>query len=143
MWYDSGCRRCVAGPDDHKRMREFLASFDLVPIRRDTLEEFVFGDGQVDTARVAWIYPVFMDGKVVAAIDIAECTVPCPTLFSLNMAKKWKVLADHATGILHIREFKKSCPFKDGTPYIDIFDMTPENISYNDTVDFQMSSSRS
>ena len=79
IWYDTGCRRCVAGPDEHKRMRDFLRTLGLQPVKREIFEEFVFGDGEVDRATVAWIYPVFFDGKFVGVLDIAECTVPCPT----------------------------------------------------------------
>ena len=122
MWYDTGCRRCVAGPDEHKKMTAYLFEYGYQPVKIDINEEFIFGDGEVSRARVAWLYPVFLDGVCVGAIDIAEVTVPCPCLFSLAMAKKWQIITNHVKQRIHLGLFKHDIPFVDGVPYIDVFD---------------------
>ena len=109
-------------------MRDVLKTFGLQPVRREIFEEFVFGDGEVDKATVAWIYPVFFDGKFVGVLDIAECTAPCPTLFSINTAKRWQIVSDHGRQSLYLGAYDKTFAFQDGTPYIDIFELDPKRI---------------
>ena len=33
LWFDTGCRRCVAGVDEHRRMRTALSLHGLQPVR--------------------------------------------------------------------------------------------------------------
>ena len=96
--------------------------FCIKPERRDRVEEFIFGDGQVDYSKHSWGYPTFINGKFMGVIDIAECTVPCPPLFSLGMAKKWKCVCDHDKGLIKIKKFNHEVPFDGDTPFIDVFD---------------------
>ena len=73
-------------------------------------------------AHVAYIYPVFFGDRLCGVIDIAECSVPCPTLFSLSMAETWQVTAYHAEKKLVIGLHNHTVPFQDNTPYLNIFD---------------------
>jgi hypothetical protein len=122
LWFDTGCKRCVSGPDDHEKMTAHLAKYGLKPIRIDKQEDFIFGDGKTDTSKCAWSYPSFLDGRFVGAVDMAECTVPCPPLFSLKMAATWKCVTNHADKYMYIGAFDVKIPFRNGTPYLDIFD---------------------
>ena len=121
MWFDTGCRRNVSGPDGHFNMQKALETHGLTPIRHECREEFVFGDGETSVSEYSYEYPVFMKGKVVGTIDIALIKVPCPPLFSLGSAKAWKCKTDHEYGFVYIKEFDRKIPFED-TPLINILE---------------------
>ena len=124
LWFDTGCRRCVCGPDDHKRMRDKLRNYGLRPMKTSLQEEFIFGDGETHSSVCSWKYPVFLDNNFCGTIDIAEVEVPCPPLFSLGMAKAWECTTKHSAdkSYIHIGKHHKNIYFTD-TPYIDIMDI--------------------
>ena len=126
MWFDTGCRRNVSGPDDHARMQEYLKSFGLQPVKRLKKEEFIFGDGKIDTSEHSWEYPAFLGGKYVGEIRIAECHVPCPPLFSLEMAEQWEAVTNHKKKTLTLERHNVTIPFNKGTPYLDVLDCGDE-----------------
>jgi len=125
MWFDTGCRRSVCGPEGHREMQRELERFGLKPIRHDKVEEFVFGDGETCRSAYSYEYPVFMSGNWVGNIDIAMVPVPCPPLFSLGMAKQWKCRTDHENDTIHIGVFNHTINFTD-TPYVNIFEKTKD-----------------
>ena len=104
MWFDTGCRRCVSGPEDHQKMQDKLASIGLQPLRINKQEEFVFGNAKTSTSDCSFLYPAFLKGRFVGLIDIARVPVQCPALFSLKMAKKWGCLTDHKNGQLIVKD---------------------------------------
>ena len=123
MWFDTGCRKSVSGPDDHKAMQDYLATKGLKATKTYFREEFVFGNGKIDHSDWFWTYPVFLQGVFRGTISIAECTVPCPVLFSLEMAKKWQAQTDHANSNIYLKKYDVTIPFQNGTPYIDVLDI--------------------
>jgi hypothetical protein len=125
MWFDTGCRRSVCGPEGHREMQRELERYGLKPIRHDKTEEFVFGDGETCRSSYSYEYPVFMSGHWVGNIDIAMVPVPCPPLFSLGMAKQWKCRTDHENDTIHIGVFNHTINFTD-TPYVNIFEKTKD-----------------
>ena len=114
---------CVSGPDDHVKMRNYLAKFGLQPTKHERYEEFICGDGHIDKSIVSWVYPVFIYGIFRGVIDIAECTVPCPPLFSLGMAEKWECISDHKKKQLILGKYRVTIPFRKSTPYLDVLDL--------------------
>jgi hypothetical protein len=122
MWFDTGCRRCVSGPVDHRKMQQKLALYGLKPRKLECREEFVFGDGETQESEFSYEYPVFLKGKFVGLIDIALLEVPCPPLFSLGMAKKWACKTDHEVGVIEIKKFNHKVYFSD-TPYLNILEI--------------------
>ena len=111
-------------------MCEYIAKYGLKPKKVPHREEFVFGDGKVDTSMWYWEYPVVMKGKIRGTIKIAECTVPCPCLFSLEMAEQWEASTNHKNHNIHLGLFDITIPFQDNTPLIDVCD-------YGDSPDLQ------
>ena len=65
---------------------------------------------------------MFLDGIFRGGIDIAEVSVPCPCLFSLAMAKTWKIETNHARETLYLGRFDYTLPFVDGVPYVNVFE---------------------
>ena len=128
MYQDSGCNRCVAGPDVHKEMHEFLAAYGIVPVQLNKQEEFIFGNSQVEMSDCAFQYPVFLDGKLRGAIDIARIPVPCPGFYSKRMMKMWKHRLDFEKEETVVGAFGLTYLFKDGIPILDIFQM-PDRLS--------------
>ena len=128
LWFDTGCRRCVSGPEDHSLMESYLRKFNLKPMIVNKQEEFIFGDGEVKQSDCALAYPSFLDGKFSGAVDIARVQVPCPGLFSLKMAKKWECKTDHAGEKVEVLKFNKEFPFVGGTPVVDILDFDENNL---------------
>ena len=128
MYQDSGCNRCVAGPDVHKEMHEFLAAYGIVPVQLNKQEEFIFGNNQVEMSDCAFQYVVFLDGKLRGAIDIARIPVPCPGLYSKRMMKMWKYRLDFEKEETVVGAFGLTYPFKDGIPILDIFQM-PDSLN--------------
>ena len=126
MYQDSGCARSCAGPDVHRRMHEFLQGYNIEPVQVNKQEEFIFGNNQVEMSDCSFIYPVFLDEKLVGAIDIARLPVPCPGLYSKKMMKQWKHVLDFDAQVTHIKEFNLTYPFKDTVPILDIFQMPSE-----------------
>ena len=86
----------------------------------------MFGNNQVEMSDCSFSYPVFLDGKLVGAIDIARLPVPCPGLYSKKMMKQWKHVLDFDAQVTHIKEFDLTYPFKDTVPILDIFQMPDE-----------------
>jgi DNA uptake protein ComE-like DNA-binding protein len=128
MWFDTGCLRCVCGPDDHLLMTKALEARGLKPEYKDKQEKFIFGDGATEWSTHNVIYPCFIAGKCVGSIDIAFVKVPCPPLFSLSMAAKWDCITNHKEKIVTLGKYDHKIPFKNGvTPYVDVFDF-PENL---------------
>ena len=123
MYQDSGCARSCAGPDVHRRMHEFLLGYSIEPIQLNKQEEFIFGNNQVEMSDCSFIYPVFLDHRLVGAIDIARLPVPCPGLYSKKMMRQWKHVLDFDAQETHIKEFNLTYPFKDTVPILDIFQM--------------------
>ena len=60
---------------------------------------------------------------------MARVPVPCPALFSLDMAKTWKCITDHAAQELVIQKHNRRFPFEKLTPYLNVLDYTPETLS--------------
>ena len=52
LWADSGCVRGVGGTKGHKAFREYLKNYGLKPIPLKCNENFQFGDGNTETAKV-------------------------------------------------------------------------------------------
>jgi hypothetical protein len=127
MYFDTGCKRCVSGPDDHVKMTAALALIGLQPVRKDKKEQFIFGDGIVEESECSYIYPAFIRGQyVTGGINIAKVNVPCPPLFSIGMAAQWECITNHKKKYVRIGRFRHKVPFKDGvTPYIDVFEYGP------------------
>ena len=123
LYQDSGCARSCAGPDVHTKMHDFLKPYGIVPIQVNKQEEFIFGNNQVEMSDCSFIYPVYLNGKLQGAIDIARLPVPCPGLYSKKMMKQWKHVLDFDTQETHIKEFNLTYPFKDTVPILDIFQM--------------------
>ena len=59
-------------------------------------------------------------------IDIACVKVPCPPLFSLEMAKLWQVLTDHNLQRPVFGRFNHTIDWTH-TPFVDIFDVPGES----------------
>ena len=127
MWFDTGCRRCVSGPEDHKKLQAALAKVGLKPMIIYKQEEFIFGDAKTATSDCAFVYPTFQNGKFSGVLDIARVPVPCPALFSLEAAKNWKCLTDHASECIIVQKFNRIWPFQDGTPYLNVLDYKDPN----------------
>ena len=123
MYADSGCNRCVAGKDVHAQWQEYLRTFHLQPAMHRKQEEFIFGNGEVETSDCSFEYPVFLKGKFQGTIDVARISKPCPALFSKRMMADWEVTLDFAKNTLAIRKHKVELPFKDSIPVVDIFDL--------------------
>jgi hypothetical protein len=102
-------------------MTRKFAKHNMKPIRHDIVEEFVFGDGETTRAKYSYEYPVFLKGKWVGSIDIALVDVPCPPLFSLGMAKRWKCICDHDKDCIYMGEFDHTIKFTD-TPFVNIIE---------------------
>ena len=93
----------------------------------DKQEEFVFGNGKSEMSDCAFSYPVFLDGKIVGSIDIAQIPVDCPALFSKRMMKEWHMLLDFAKQVTTIGRFNCVIPFLNTVPVLDVFQM-PDNL---------------
>ena len=128
LWFDTGCRRCVAGPEDHLKIRAELAKIGLKPMVINKQEEFIFGDAKTATSDLAFVYPSFQNGKFSGVMDMARVPVPCPGLFSLDLAKLWECITDHANEQLVVQKYKRVWPFEHGTPYLNMLDFTPETL---------------
>ena len=50
LWFDTGCKRCVGGADEHVGMRARLALIGLKPIIIAISEEFIFGNGKTTSS---------------------------------------------------------------------------------------------
>ena len=79
----------------------------------------------------SFICPVYLDGKLVGAVDIARLLVPCPGLYSEEMMRQWKHILDFDKQETFVKEFGLTFPFKDTVPILDIFQM-PEKLSIAD-----------
>ena len=123
MYQDSGCARSCGGPEVHAKMHSFLEPYGIIPIQLNKQEEFIFGNNQVEMSDCAFQYPVYFNGKLVGAIDIARLPVPCPALYSKRMMKQWKHVLDFDKQETRIGEFDLTYPFKDTIPILDIFQM--------------------
>ena len=121
LWYDTGCKRCVCGPDDHRKMQKELAQYGLKAEREECQERFVFGNGETVYSNCNYIYPVFFNGRCVGSINIACVACPCPPLFSLRMAKVWRICMDHDEDVINIKKFDFKVKFED-VPYINVFE---------------------
>ena len=97
----------------------------------DKQEEFIFGNAKVETSTCAWQYPVYFEGKLVGAVDIADIPVSCPALWSKRMMKEWSHVLDFADQMTYVKKFKLQYPFKDGIPILNIFQM-PKNLRASD-----------
>ena len=126
MYQDSGCARSCAGPEVHQRMHSFLEPYGITPVQILKQEEFIFGNNQVEMSDCSFQYPVFFNGHLVGAIDIARLPVPCPALYSKRMMKQWKHVLDFDKQETRIGEFNLTYPFKDTVPILDIFQMPPQ-----------------
>lgn len=131
MYQDSGCNRCVGGPEVHDAMQEFLKPYGIIPIRLDKREEFIFGNNQVEFSDCAFVYPVFLDGILRGSIDIARIPASCPALYSKGMMKQWRHKLDFEKQETHIGEFGLTYPFKDTVPILNIFQM-PARVTTKD-----------
>ena len=126
MWFDTGCRRCVSGPDDHRRMHKVLERFGLKAIKKDCDERFKFGNGKIAEATCSYEYPVFISNQFVATINIACVDVPCPPLFSLQMAKLWKCCTDHEKKEIYVKVFDHHITYED-TPFVHILEIETQD----------------
>ena len=126
LWFDTGCRRCVGGPEVHFRIQTALSKVGLLPMRIDKQEEFIFGDAKTSTSDCAFLYPSFLNGRFSGLVDMARVPVPCPGLFSLKQAKKWQCVTDHAKEQLIVKRHGRTFDFEKSTPYIDILDFEPD-----------------
>ena len=104
-------------------MASLLGDFGFKPVRLEKQEEFIFGNGEVETSDCSFEYPVFLKGKFQGTIDIARISKPCPALFSKRMMADWEVMLDFAKHMLLIKKHKVELPFKDSIPVVDIFDL--------------------
>ena len=128
MWFDTGCRRCVSGPDDHDLFQKKLLKIGIVPLKINKQEEFIFGDAKTAVSDCAFVYPTFLNGKFASVIDMARVPVPCPALFSLQMAKQWHCITDHCLEEVVVQKHGRRFPFHKGTPYLNVLDYTLENL---------------
>ena len=106
LYQDSGCARSCGGPEVHAKMHAFLKPYGIIPIQINKQEEFIFGNNQVEMSDCAFIYPVYLDGKLVHVLDFD-------------------------TQETHIKEFNLTYPFKDTVPILDIFQM-PDRLTPKD-----------
>ena len=123
MYADSGCNRCVAGKDVHAHWQEYLRAYHLKPAMHKKQEEFIFGNGEVETSDCSFECPVFLEGKFQGTIDVPRIGKPYPALFSKRMMADWQVTLDFAKSTMAIRKHKVELPFKDSIPVVDIFDL--------------------
>ena len=91
----------------------------------------MFGNAQVELSTCAWLYPVFLGGKLVGAVDIADIPPECPMLWSKRMMHDWKHVLDFANQQTIVGKFGLSVPFTDGIPILNIFEI-PDNLKYED-----------
>ena len=131
MYEDSGCNRCVAGKEVHKKWQRYLAEFGLQAVKLEKTEEFVFGNGQVEMSDCAYSYPIFLGGEFKGSIDIARINADCPPLFSKKMMKEWKITLDFEQQCTLIKQFDITSPFHGSVPVIDVLDI-PENFKIQD-----------
>lgn len=131
MYQDSGCARSCGGPEVHARMHAFLDKYGITPVQVFKKEEFIFGNNQVEWSDCSFQYPVFFNGVLRGAIDIARLPVSCPALYSKRMMKQWKHILDFDNQETRIGEFSLTYPFKDSIPVIDIFQM-PDRLTKNE-----------
>ena len=132
LWFDTGCRRCVSGPDDHTLMVDALAKIGLKPIQVMKQEQFIFGDAKTATSDCAFAYPAFQNNAFAGLIDIARVHVPCPGLFSLKMAKRWQCITDHAGQQIIVQKYNRTWPFQNGTPVINVLDFEEDKVDLTD-----------
>ena len=131
MYEDSGCNRCVAGKEVHKKWHKYLANVGLKPIKLEKQEEFIFGNGQIEMSDCAFSYPIFLGGEFKGSIDIARINADCPALFSKKMMREWKISLDFEKQCTLIKEFDISSPFHGSVPVIDVLDL-PEDFQLKD-----------
>ena len=132
LWFDTGCKRCVSGPEAHRLIQQKLATIGLKPLKINVSEDFIFGDGKVDTSDCAFMYPSFLGNKFTGGVDMARCSVPCPPLFSLKLAKRWNCSTHHGRQELTVGKFDKTFPFVNGVPYVDILDFDPGTVDLSE-----------
>ena len=132
LWFDTGCKRCVTGPEYHDLMQAKLKTIGLKPIKLHISEDFIFGDGKIDTSDCAFMYPSFVGNEWTGGVDMARCTVPCPPLFSLKMAKLWDCSTHHGRQELTVGKYNKTFPFIGGVPYVDILDFDPATVDLSE-----------
>ena len=70
LWFDTGCKRGVAGPVDHSKLREKLKTIGLKPLQFDKQEEFIFGDAKTSTSDCCFIYPSFQVIQVILDLNL-------------------------------------------------------------------------
>ena len=132
LWFDTGCRRCVSGPQDHEKMTKALALVGLKPLKVEKREQFIFGDAKTAESDCAFAYPAFQNNLFAGLIDIARVPVPCPGLFSLKMAKRWHCQTDHKAEQVIVKKYDRIWPFQNGTPVINVLDYDPDHIDFTD-----------
>jgi hypothetical protein len=132
LWFDTGCRRCVSGHEEHKRMTEELARIGLKPVKVMKQEQFIFGDAKTATSDCAFAYPSFQNSRFAGLMDIARVPVPCPGLFSLKMAKRWRCITDHHAQKIIVQKYDRVWPFQNGTPVINVLDFEEDKLDLTD-----------
>ena len=70
---------------------------------------------------------MFIENEFIGVIDIAQCGVPCPPLFSLGMAEEWECMTDHKGKFVYLGKYDTKVPFTDNTPFLDVLDLS-ENV---------------
>ena len=96
------------------------------------MAKFIFGNGKTAISECAFLYPSFQKGKYVGFTDMAKVLVACPGLFSLQMAKKWHCMTDHARQEVVVKKYDRVYPFQNGTPYISILDYSDDTLDLSD-----------
>jgi len=132
LWFDTGCRRCVSGHEEHQRMTEALARIGLKPVKVMKQEQFIFGDAKTATSDCAFAYPSFQNSRFAGLMDIARVPVPCPGLFSLKMAKRWRCITDHHAQKIVVQKYDRVWPFQNGTPVINVLDFEEDKLDFTD-----------
>ena len=59
---------------------------------------------------------------------MARVQVPCPALFSLQMAKKWQCTTRHGKQEIVVEKHNRTFPFEDETPYLNVLDFTDSTL---------------
>ena len=115
MYEDSGCNRCVAGREVHKKLHTYLVNVGLKPIKLESFNSSFLG---MDKSKcpIAFSYPIFLGGEFKGSIDIARINADCPALFSKKTMREWKISLDFEKQCTLIKEFDISSPFHGSVP---------------------------
>ncbi len=88
LWLDSGCNRNTGGRESHRLWQLFLACYGLQPIPQKRVEEFVFGNKQIEYSTGSFVYPCcFQQARFALGTDIAHIKPDCPMLGSSGFAR--------------------------------------------------------